>query len=419
MAPPTNAFRAVSRVAWHRSTPNYRRPFVAITRGRLVEEETLPHYDPEQFYPVNIGDVLNGKYEVTGKLGFGAYSTSWLCRDIQRHKFAVLKASTSLREFPVATHREFKVYEHLASIESDHPGQSLIRELWDTFEVTSTAGQHQCLMLQPMHMTLLEMMERNPRPFDMPLLKMTLQRVLLALDFLHTEADVIHLDLKTDNLMLSLEEDAMLSDFMDKEIRQPSPRKKVDESRTIHQSSKFRQPSAGEGFGLPILCDFGEARIGQIQETGPFVQPHIYRAPEIIFEMAWGSAVDIWNLGALLIASQIWDLFEGYHLFGDIFSSNGKHDPFKHLALMVALLGPPPGDFVRRSETTEQCFDRDGAWIACNEAAVPSTTLEDLEIRLSGSEKEKFLGFVRSMLKWLPEERKTAAQLLDDPWLLF
>jgi len=53
-------------------------------------------------------------------------------------------------------------------------------------------------------------------------------------------------------------------------------------------------------YGLPILCDFGEARIGLTQESGPFVQPQIYRAPEIIFEMQWGSAVDIWNVACLV-----------------------------------------------------------------------------------------------------------------------
>jgi non-specific serine/threonine protein kinase len=100
--------------------------------------------------------------------------------------------------------------------------------------------------------------------------------------------------------MLSLEDTAMLADFADEEIRQSSPRKNVDESRTIYQSRQFRRPSKGKRFGLPILCDFGEARIGKTHESGPFVQPNIYRAPEIIFEMAWGSAVDIWNLGALV-----------------------------------------------------------------------------------------------------------------------
>lgn len=65
-------------------------------------------------------------------------------------------------------------------------------------------------------------------------------------------------------------------------------------------------------------------------------------------------------LGTLITQCQIWDLFEGQHLFGDIFDKNGKYEPFKHLALMVALIGSPPADFVRRSETTGQCFDHHG-----------------------------------------------------------
>lgn len=134
-----------------------------------------------------------------------------------------------------------------------------------------------------------------------------------------------------------------------------------------------------------------------------------------------------------LISRQIWDLFEGEHLFGDIFDTKGGHDPLRHLALMVALIGRPPREFVRRSETTEQCFDLSGkcsdlcsgqlsdayagAWIAHEETTVPMVSLENLEKRLSGQEKKLFIQFMRSMLKWLPEERKTTRQLLEDPWL--
>ena len=56
----------------------------------------------------------------------------------------------------------------------------------------------------------------------------------------------------------------------------------------------------------------------------------------------------------------IWHLFEREHLFGDIFDGKGQHDPFLHLAKIVRLIGPPPREFVRRSETTEQCFDSNG-----------------------------------------------------------
>lgn len=175
---------------------------------RPIEEETLPHYNPQQFYPVHIGDVFDGRYRVTGKLGFGAYSTSWLCRDLQYvlinfriliplthprgQKYAVVKVSTSLRKFPTVTNREFKIYEHLTKVKSTHPGQSLIRELYDSFELPGHSGKHRCLVFQPMHMTILEMMSLNPKPSGLPLLKMTLRRILLALDFLHTEANIIH-----------------------------------------------------------------------------------------------------------------------------------------------------------------------------------------------------------------------------------
>lgn len=100
--------------------------------------------------------------------------------------------------------------------------------------------------------------------------------------------------------MLSLEDDNMLTAFANAEDEEPSARKKIDGSRAIYHSRRFGRPAAGKSYGLPVVCDFSEARIGRRQESGPFVQPHIYRAPEVIFEMGWGSAIDIWNLACLV-----------------------------------------------------------------------------------------------------------------------
>lgn len=70
-----------------RGAPSAKRTLSSISVVKVlpetpIEEETLPHYEPEQYYPVRIGDVLKAQYEVVGKLGYGAYSTSWLCQDI-------------------------------------------------------------------------------------------------------------------------------------------------------------------------------------------------------------------------------------------------------------------------------------------------------------------------------------------------
>lgn len=50
-----------------------------------VEEEILPHYHANRFYPAQIGETFVGKYQVVGKLGYGGCSTVWLARDISRH----------------------------------------------------------------------------------------------------------------------------------------------------------------------------------------------------------------------------------------------------------------------------------------------------------------------------------------------
>ena len=206
-------------------------------------------------------------------------------------------------------------------MDSSHPGQSSIRGLYDAFTFSGPHGEHQCLVQPPMHLSVLDMMNSNPEPLNAPLLRMVLKSVLTALDFLHTEAEIIHtglaisltyavthecspraLDLKADNLMLAIADKSMYEDFEKAEMKDPSPRKIIDEARTIYTSRRFGKPK-NDRWGPPVLCDLGQARIGQVQETGPMIQPHIYRAPEVTFEIPWGPPVDIWNVATLVLFS--------------------------------------------------------------------------------------------------------------------
>ena len=49
-----------------------------------VEEEILPHYSPQNYCPVTIGQVFDKRYKVLAKLGFGSESTTWLAQDTNR-----------------------------------------------------------------------------------------------------------------------------------------------------------------------------------------------------------------------------------------------------------------------------------------------------------------------------------------------
>ncbi|KAI1139166.1 kinase-like domain-containing protein [Hypoxylon sp. FL0543] len=57
--------------------------------GMLLEEIEL--YLPGGFHPVHIGDVLDGKYEVAHKLGSGGFATVWLCLDTVPHCWKAIK----------------------------------------------------------------------------------------------------------------------------------------------------------------------------------------------------------------------------------------------------------------------------------------------------------------------------------------
>lgn len=64
-----------------RSFPS--RGFSLIDQSQKVEEEELPDYVADRFYPVRLGRVFHGRYKTIAKLGFGSSSTIWLARDLR------------------------------------------------------------------------------------------------------------------------------------------------------------------------------------------------------------------------------------------------------------------------------------------------------------------------------------------------
>jgi serine/threonine protein kinase len=104
-------------------------------------------------------------------------------------------------------------------------------------------------------------------------------------------------DINPSNIMLSVSDESLLADFETSEAKEPSPAKVIDDTRTIYASRKLGLPK-DTLWGQPVLCDFGEARIGSIHRG--LIQPELYRAPEVLFGMEWSSAVDIWSVANLV-----------------------------------------------------------------------------------------------------------------------
>jgi serine/threonine protein kinase len=134
-------------------------------------------------------------------------------------------------------------------------------------------------------------------------------------------------------------------------------------------------------------------------------------------------------------------MMEGRDLFTHIRSGQGDYDVRAHLAEMIALLGAPPKILIDREirwsevkwsyavpnsegklcQTAREYyggpfFNSEGEFM--HKDLIPTDVkLEDSVVSLEGEDKRLFLDFIKKMLQWLPEDRKTAKELLEDPWL--
>ncbi|KOC17147.1 hypothetical protein AFLA70_209g002181 [Aspergillus flavus AF70] len=113
----------------------------------------------------------------------------------------------------------------------------------------------------------------------------------------------------------------------------------------------------------------------------------------------------------------LWDLLEGKKLFKDVDPlRDQEYNEPNHLAYITSLLGPPPEDILARGRRAGLFYTADGTLRI--EARVPATfKFENLIRNIHGDDKRMFIEFVSKMIKWRPEERSTAKELLEDPWL--
>ncbi|CZT52409.1 related to dis1-suppressing protein kinase dsk1 [Rhynchosporium secalis] len=210
------------------------------------------------------------------------------------------------------------------------------------------------------------------------------------------QTNVTHTDLHSDNLLIAIIDDSILAKVEEDEIRRPSARKQIGDT-TIYVSRYMLG-----GAGTLIICDFGQARIGDKHHGNAMPVP--YRAPEVILGMEWDNAVDIWSLGVL-----IWDFLEKEGLFTVYDKESEDLNDAHHLAAMTTILGPPPPEFLARSKETSKYWDLDGKWTG----PVPPPNGRNLQSRvtnLEGDDKDDFLDLLSGLLCWLPAERVTAGQ---------
>lgn len=151
-----------------------------------VQDECEPvlRYTQEIYYPISIGEVLNSRYRVVHKLGWGGFSTVWMARDLRRHKMVALKIGIPPgEEGPDWEEREFEMQQEIARSVRD---RSHILTLLDAFHLTGPKGLHTVNVFPPRGPSLKYEVEDVPMKERMKAAK----QLLLAIKALH-DADII------------------------------------------------------------------------------------------------------------------------------------------------------------------------------------------------------------------------------------
>ncbi|PIA97368.1 SRSF protein kinase 2 [Cercospora beticola] len=388
----------------HTSSP------LKLDHSVIIEEETLPGYNPSHYYAVRIGDLLRDRYHIIGKLGYGSTSTVWLCRDLKSQGSSVYVALKIHTNNNSKSHRELPVYKYINNLkESSHEGRKYVRALRDHFELEGPHGNHICLVHETAGLNLEELRDLLPnQTFEPDLLRQSLRSILRGLHFLHSEVGVIHTDIQPKNILLGVLDNSAFERFERDEKEAPFPQKELPCGRIVYVSHPMPLTK-----GPPLLCDLSEARFAtsEHQSNKDLIMPDLYRAPEVILGMPWSYEVDIWGFGMML-----WDLLEPTRLFAAK-GPDGRYSEAHHLAQMIAMMGPPPTGFLERSDHSAMYFDQKGHWKGGIE--IPEDmTLEAAEQRLQGEEKAQFLNLMRKTLQWRPEDRCSIEDIYLDEWMM-
>ena len=188
-------------------------------------EEGQEEYRAGGYHPVHIGDTFHSRYVVVDKLGWGHFSTVWMCLDTKKKSangmpssssssssFVAMKVQKSAPHYRDAAYDEIELLKTVSTTaisnafllerraESSaitHPLDPRVVTLVDHFEHSGPHGRHVCMVFELLGDNLLQVIKQyNYRGIPLDIVKRFGFEILLGLDFLHRHCGMIHTDLK-------------------------------------------------------------------------------------------------------------------------------------------------------------------------------------------------------------------------------
>ncbi|KAK0441233.1 kinase-like domain-containing protein [Desarmillaria tabescens] len=383
-----------------------------------LNEENRCRYKPGGYHPVQVGDnYAGGRYTITGKLGWGEYSTVWLTRDNETNIDVSLKIMIGEATQAPELH-ELDFFQYLRRQNPGHVGYPHVVHLTDSFHINGPHGKHLCVVTEMALSNLLSLTEQSFAGYRIPEYgaKRVMRDVLSALDYVHNECNIIHTNVKITNVVMT----APLEEMPKEGVGALIPAQQhtfpvcadndapVTITKSIQIVPNLDGPEAWDLFSFKLI-DFGVACYAD--KTGEhFTQevcPVGIRPPEVALRAGWGKSVDIWSAGCML-----YGMLVGRPLFPV------QCDPIFLPAYQVQALGEFPASLRNRSRLSKAWFSDDGS--LRHKELFPKKSLEALMQEQSGAAltlSPDCMDFMRRMLTIEPNERAVIEELLGHRWL--
>ncbi|CAD8200635.1 unnamed protein product [Paramecium octaurelia] len=211
------------------------------------DAEDYEDYKKDGYHPVSIGDKFhNGRFQVIQKLGWGHFSTVWLAHDKQSETHVALKIQKSkqsyqesaidelellkdlqkhlkdekwvqyqqqLSQIPKLDYSTLKWYDpNIKNTEQDMEikvklNETYCVEMVDNFIHYGMHGKHYCTVFEVLGPSLLDLIihfDDYDKRMGMWLVKQITRELLIGLVYMHEVCNIIHTDLKPENIMLQL-----------------------------------------------------------------------------------------------------------------------------------------------------------------------------------------------------------------------
>uniref|UniRef100_A0A3B3ZKW5 Protein kinase domain-containing protein n=1 Tax=Periophthalmus magnuspinnatus TaxID=409849 RepID=A0A3B3ZKW5_9GOBI len=285
-------------------------------------------------------------------LGEGAYGKVFKCFNSTTKEVGAVKVFEDDYEMQV----ELDNIQHLSNIDPDEANIIKYIEHF-IFE------KYHCIVYEILDCSLLDLAMNRPGTLSPSEMRPVAQQLLVAFKALK-EAQIVHGDLKPDNIML-----------------------------VNHQEQPFKVK----------LIDFGCGGFISDLEQGMDMMCDGYRAPEVTLGAPLSKALEMWSLGCCLGEG-----FLGCQLFSDV-------SFYDHLRTIIHLLGQPSDEMLQRSVYADKYFLQTNIqWRFKSPIEYQATNWKKPEV---SEYLEVFLDFLKNLLHVDPEKRLTVGQALRHPFI--